>query len=758
MAFVRDGFNAILKLMIAVAFGAAVALFVIPDEAVAEDAALAMDADAERACEEVEAAWAMSLAESVAASSDMPAFTFEFVAEGAGRVSLSPQETQSGPCFFVPSGVSLSSVRASFQEPADGTLCILGPTDASWTALVPGDPFDLGAYLVGGNVSEHAFTLGVVTDGQVMAEMDVCLMQSSNLASVFLVSDDPENKGRPFIDGSADHTTKASGSIRVLSNDASERYSGEFSAIKGRGNTSWSAASKKSYQVKLSKKADLLDGVAHEGESEKAKKWLLIGNPFDPTLMRNEMMYQLAKDIGMSSAIDAESVDLYYDGEYRGMYLMTEKVEIGEGRVDIADLESDVEDANPGVDLDALPVVMGKTSYGAQMQCVPAVKDPSDITGGYLLELDDAFYSTEKSWFTTSTGQHFVSKSPEYLSSAQMDRVSSLVNEAFTCWMNGGKHPTTGKQLFDYFDQESLVRYFFLQEFSKNVDSFVSSTFFYIPRGESKLYAGPLWDCDGTFGIRNELSSFQDPTSWMMRNGTDALINYGPFWSALASAYDNDIKPVVKNLLFGDAGSMGSIASYSAKNEASRLMNAKIWGIAESIPLMTQYPDYASSLSALQDWAQRRLAWMETDMAAKAATRSMHRVYNPNSGEHFYTASGFERDSLVAVGWEYEGIGWTAPSISNVPVYRLYSGTDHHYTTSKVERDALVDVGWSYEGIGWYSDDAERVPLHRQFNPNVDPGAPTNNSGSHNYTISAVESDALVKLGWHYEGIGWYGL
>ena len=143
---------------------------------------------------------------------------------------------------------------------------------------------------------------------------------------------------------------------------------------------------------------------------------------------------------------------------------------------------------------------------------------------------------------------------------------------------------------------------------------------------------------------------------------------------------------------------------------------------------------------------------------AQPSGAAMHRLYNPNSGEHFYTASAHERDSLRRAGWKYEGVGWTAPATSRTPVYRLYSGTDHHYTTSAAERDMLVRAGWRYEGVGWYSDDAKGTPLYRQFNPNVNPAAPRNNSGSHNYTTSRAEHDHLVSVGWRGEGIGWYGM
>lgn len=140
----------------------------------------------------------------------------------------------------------------------------------------------------------------------------------------------------------------------------------------------------------------------------------------------------------------------------------------------------------------------------------------------------------------------------------------------------------------------------------------------------------------------------------------------------------------------------------------------------------------------------------------------MFRVYNPNSGEHFYTADTAERDSLVKSGWKDEGEAWISPEKSDTPVYRLYSGTDHHYTTSSVERDSLVKAGWKDEGIGWYSenlktaDDAENIHVYRVFNPNVVPTAPTNNSGSHHYTTDASERDSLVKAGWKDEGTGWY--
>ena len=132
---------------------------------------------------------------------------------------------------------------------------------------------------------------------------------------------------------------------------------------------------------------------------------------------------------------------------------------------------------------------------------------------------------------------------------------------------------------------------------------------------------------------------------------------------------------------------------------------------------------------------------------------AMHRLYNPNSGEHFYTGSIEERDMLVSVGWQYEGIAWNAPANTGNPVYRLFNPNngDHHYTMSAEERDNLVAVGWRYEGVCWNSASPENLPLYRLYNPNAD-------CGSHHYTGSTEERDFLVSLGWHFEGIGWFGI
>ncbi|MGM0110684.1 MucBP domain-containing protein [Enterococcus sp. DIV0187] len=136
----------------------------------------------------------------------------------------------------------------------------------------------------------------------------------------------------------------------------------------------------------------------------------------------------------------------------------------------------------------------------------------------------------------------------------------------------------------------------------------------------------------------------------------------------------------------------------------------------------------------------------------EVSAADMHRLYNPNSGEHFYTANSGEKNNLTKVGWRYEGIGWTAPN-SGTAVYRLYNKNagDHHYTLNLAEKNHLVKVGWKYEGIGWYSDTKKAIPLYRAYNPNA-------KAGSHNYTTNYAEQKNLLKVGWRNEGIAWYGV
>ncbi len=145
------------------------------------------------------------------------------------------------------------------------------------------------------------------------------------------------------------------------------------------------------------------------------------------------------------------------------------------------------------------------------------------------------------------------------------------------------------------------------------------------------------------------------------------------------------------------------------------------------------------------------------------AGRAVYRMYNPYTGEHFFTTSADERDSTRAYGWDYEGVLCVTPITSDYPIYRLYNPNngDHMYTASQAEYDKLESLGWQKEDVAFYSVDdpaakAESfsgVAIERFFNPYSEGG------GSHHFVNSDVrgqaESKQLAASGWNEESTGW---
>ncbi|HEM6534187.1 hypothetical protein [Streptococcus suis] len=194
-----------------------------------------------------------------------------------------------------------------------------------------------------------------------------------------------------------------------------------------------------------------------------------------------------------------------------------------------------------------------------------------------------------------------------------------------------------------------------------------------------------------------------------------------------------------------------SVLSFNENGEWIALKSGKTiikFGVSDP----SKNPKFSNELKQLglsTNWRIQEIYMEPVTVTVSNATNAMYRLYNPNSGEHFYTAALGEKNYLSAIGWHFEGIGWNAPVVGE-PVYRLYNPNngDHHYTTSKGEHDILVTLGWRSENIGWQSGGT--IPVYRLYNPN------TLGAGSHHYTTSKGEADYLDSIGWNYEGIGWY--
>lgn len=221
--------------------------------------------------------------------------------------------------------------------------------------------------------------------------------------------------------------------------------------FKGRGNSSWAFYEKKGYQIKFDKKTSVLG-------MPKAKKWVLLANACDDSMMRNYLAFDLARQMGGILYPKAEYAELWINGDYRGTYLIAEKVEIGSNRVDLND------------------------DYGA------------------VFEFDDAFYREEDYWFYCPGMGHFTVKESV---KEDADSVNESIRifedkmaELFDVINTKGKLEITLDELDERIDVKSVADYYLVNEFLRNDESIISSFYWYLDGESDVLHLGPVWDFD----------------------------------------------------------------------------------------------------------------------------------------------------------------------------------------------------------------------------------------------------------------------
>ena len=396
----------------------------------------------------------------------------------------------------------------------------------------------------------------------------VCSAASKQIdvASVYITSTNPVKYGRVWIERSKEN--KASGTIRMIRRDGSTVYNGKLKQIKGRGNSTWGDP-KKPYQIKLDQEADLCEtGIQNEAN----QTWVLLSGYKDCTLMRNQLTFKMADAMGMNYTPHCRQVDLYYDGEYRGLYLLCEKTEVGKGRIEIANLEKQIEKANPDHSPDKQPVKTGVTDRGLKCQTVQNLVMP-DLDGGYLLEIDYEVRAREEaSWFQTLNDEYIVVKSPEYLPLSGMNFISNVYQTMENAIYNGGVDPDTGKDYRQLVDLESLAKMYLIEELSQDVDAYKSSQYFYKPEEEDKLYSGPVWDFDLAYG---------DEATYGRRSGPYGFYagQYGLAKQLLTiPSFQEEVKRVYRDQLYDIVKKMpDQMNQWSVANKNSFLRNSRLW-------------------------------------------------------------------------------------------------------------------------------------------------------------------------------------
>ena len=392
-----------------------------------------------------------------------------------------------------------------------------------------------------------------LTEGEQGDVITVRFMHGENIPAMFISTESGSMEAVM-----ADQAHKEKASMTLIRADGLAEYTGPLRYIKGRGNTSWTHTSKRSFNIRLEAEADILEMGAGE-------KWRLIGNGLDPTILRNKLAYDLAAEVGMPYSVDSRFLDLYIDGVYWGVYLLTERVEIGEHRVDIADLESETAAVNLE-ELENYPMVYLRDeedgpSTLADYESYSAIpNDPEDITGGYLVECT-AFTAKDirTPVFSTSSGLYFSVINPEHISQKQHAYLSELFDTVDRLIQRGSKN------VLRYIDGESWANMAVISELLINRDTMLTSQFFYKdadgPEGDTPIYAGPLWDMDKTL---SNGSSPDSPRVMLLMElpWFASLYSIDGFRQQMVEQYKNVFLPQLEMLL--DNGIDGYVESLSA--------------------------------------------------------------------------------------------------------------------------------------------------------------------------------------------------
>ena len=233
--------------------------------------------------------------------------------------------------------------------------------------------------------------------------------------------------------------------------------------IKGRGNYSWTGFNKKPYRIKLSDKQPLLCMI-------KSKHFTLLAHADDAKdkkgYMRNAAGFELSKMIGIAWTPEAKPLEVVMNGDYIGLYFLTEHIRVDKDRVNIVEQEDEETDSQK-------------------------------ITGGWLVEIDnydsDPHITIKEGGKTTMWVTY---KTPEVLSSAQEAYLAEQI-KLIDNLVYGDKN---SDKLWQHLDMDALARFYIVQEITDNYESFHGSCYLYKDMGnDQKWKFGPVWDFGSAF-------------------------------------------------------------------------------------------------------------------------------------------------------------------------------------------------------------------------------------------------------------------
>jgi len=442
------------------------------------------------------------------------------------------------PLYAVVSGETQTEELSLVYDGHYGIVYIFLPSYATMDQVqlktVHDGAYEIGGYPVCDGMRCDVFKLdepySIRTSGDYpYDEKELRFVRSGNVSTMFL---DVRSGNMDYLHENKQHSE--SGRIRLYDPSGSLLYNGNADSVSGRGQSSWLEA-KKSYNITLQQEADLL-------MLGTAQRWVLLANAKDPSNLRNKIIMDLANQAGIVYTPDSQWVDLYLNGEYAGLYLLCEKIEIHPQRVDI----------------------------------------PS--SGSFLVTKDGSWRFAEQAepYFVTDNhtalGIHYADISQNALESIWQSVENAILAE-------DGIDPVTGKSWDELIDAESWARKYLLEELFGNTDALDYSQYYYLDssRPDGKISAGPAWDYDLTMrGEYNELHANRKGfygASWI-----PALCEKPEFRQLIRAEYRRLFQPLITAL--ADEG----IFRYADGIASASRMNGLRWRMGTD-------DDYSADLS-----------------------------------------------------------------------------------------------------------------------------------------------------------------
>lgn len=352
-------------------------------------------------------------------------------------------------------------------------------------------------------------------------EKSVFFCQSANVPTLYI---DTASGSMDYI-----HEEKGNaeaGFLRLYRTDGTLDSSAQIMRINGRGNGTW-VGNKKPYSMELNQKADLLGMGA-------AKRWILLADYLDPTGIHNKMCYDFAAAAGCAYSPECQWVDLYLNGNYEGLYLLSERNEVDPQRVDIPESDSFL--------------ICKELEFNSEGRSYSAIHSHRE----FFYRIHHA--GMEEDWIR---------------------EIWQSVEDAI--YAEDGIDPRTGRSLEELIDLDSWAQQYLMWDCFMDLDAAFTSKYFYYDPDSDLVFAGPIWDMDHIFygidGLPISVLSSGRLFVW----GTEQesmfyhLSQKACFRQALQRLYWQDFRPLLLELV--EIG----MDRYMDQFEAGGILNSIRW-------------------------------------------------------------------------------------------------------------------------------------------------------------------------------------